>query len=203
MAMVEPEERFPRAADPGERSRLAEERCLDAEQRCFRAERRRFEAERRREQVEELLAQSRRAGFRMAQIVAELRGLVLQLHDAARPPTGLVETGADGRSADGQRSESPASLAPGRSSAGSAPGELSGEQMVDALSAAIVRLRANVEAVGARSERSAQTGAAPAVRAETPAWSGPPPARQTRAPHKHSMSWIARWRNRRKQRNGR
>jgi hypothetical protein len=61
--------------------------------------------------------------------------------------------------------------------------------MVDALTAAIARLRANVAAVG-----EVRGAAAPG---ERPVAS---PTLPPRPSHKHSMSWIARWRARRKQR---
>jgi hypothetical protein len=223
MAMVEAEDRFggpERPQDPEERRRAAEQRCLDAEQRCFQAERRRFEAERRREQAEALLAQARRAGITMERIVGELRKLVVSLRDAAERSTIATTT--------------PASDA--------TPSQPSGEgDMVDALAAAIARLRANVEAVGEPAAAEPSTTAAepsttvdeePSTTADvepsadiqlsTAADAGPPAGVVAhssagvnhaapfagrpvstippRASHKHSMSWIARWRARRKQR---
>lgn len=73
--------------------------------------------------------------------------------------------------------------------------------MVEALTAAIARLRANVEAVGespvprseviAHMEHSARVNDDAESAAE---------AVRRRPAHKHSLSWIARWRIKRKQR---
>lgn len=199
MAMVEPEDRFQGREDPEERRRRAEERCLDAEQRCFRAERRRFEAERQREQVQRLLAEARQAGLRMGQIVEELRRLVVRMHEAAeRLPEGAEAPAAD------RVSVAPVAHAPAAIAADlvSTPGADDGDRMVEALTAAIARLRANVEAVGEsspvpRSTETAQSGHSTRA-AEDDASAVEAVGR--RAPHKHSLSWIARWRMRRKQR---
>lgn len=208
MAMVEPEDRFQGAEGPEERRRRAEERCLDAEQRCFRAERRRFEAERQREQIERLLAEARQAGLRMAQIVEELRRLVVHMRDAAdRLPEAAEAAQAAGVPAANEASVSagpvaephaPAALA---QSLAKVQGADDGDRMVEALTAAIARLRANVEAVG---ESPVPPAAAIAhaghfTRAEDDAASSPQ-AVQRRPAHKHSRSWIARWRVKRKQR---
>jgi hypothetical protein len=76
-----------------------------------------------------------------------------------------------------------------------------GDRMVEALTAAIARLRANVEAVGEspvpRSEAIARPGHA--ARVQDNAVSGTETVRP-RPAHKHSRSWIARWRIKRKQR---
>jgi hypothetical protein len=72
--------------------------------------------------------------------------------------------------------------------------------MVDALAAAIARLRANVEAVGeAPVPRSAVAHAGHSTRVDAPA-SSDDRAVGRRSSHKHSLSWIARWRIGRKQR---
>jgi hypothetical protein len=169
MAMVEREGRFTGSAQPEELLRTAEERCLEAEQRCFRAERRRFEAERRREQLEVLLAKARETGVKMEQTVSELKRLVAFLRVAADRP----EHAADADAAKPVGTGAP---------------DDSREQMADALSEAIARLRANVQAVGS----------VPPPPPRAHASSSPPPL--SRPAHKHSRSWIARWRIRRKQR---
>jgi hypothetical protein len=204
MAMVEPGERFGGGTeDPDVRRRLAEERCLEAEQRCFRAERRRFEAERQRERLEELLAESRRAGLRMQQIVAELKRLVAELRGAAPAEAQQLDptratVRAHVQSAGTAATETNPARAVEPSGAGAtAP---AGEEMADALSAAIARLRAGVEAVGAPAP--ARPPVAPAPRPALAAARAPEPS-LTRPAHKHSLSWIARWRIRRKQRRSR
>jgi hypothetical protein len=196
MAMAEVDDRFAGAPeDPEERRRVAERRCLEAEQRCFVAERRRFEAERQRDQVQALLADARRAGLKMEQIVVELKRLVASLREAA--PRADARTEANGTSV-----------------AEETPRTARREEMVDALTLAIARLRANVEAVGepetqradgegsqageaeARRSASAQTLVTVPVAPQAP----PPRVLPQRPPHKHSLSWIQRWRMRRKQR---
>jgi hypothetical protein len=223
MAMVEAEDRFGgpgRPQDPEERRRAAEQRCLDAEQRCFQAERRRFEAERRREQAEALLAQARRAGIKMEQIVGELRKLVASLRDAAGRPTATTATAATATTATAITPAAARTPAFEATPSGAMPSEPSGKgEMVDALTAAIVRLRANVEAVGepVAAQPSATTDGPPSMAADlqpsagvalssagvdhvAPVADRPVSAIPPRASHKHSMSWIARWRARRKQR---
>jgi hypothetical protein len=196
MAMAEADDRFAGASeDPDERRRDAERRCLEAEQRCFVAERRRFEAERQRDQVQALLADARRAGLKMEQIVAELRRLVASLREGAARPA--PHAGSNGTSLVGET-----------------PRTAGREEMVDALTLAIARLRANVEAVGepetppseGHGTSAGEAGAVSTAPAQTlvvapAAPQGPPPRTlPPRAPHKHSMSWIQRWRMRRKQR---
>lgn len=69
-------------------------------------------------------------------------------------------------------------------------------QMADALAAAVERLRARVAEVKAGDEEAGE----PAVEGVAVAIATAPVCRP---PHKHSMSAIARWRNRRKQRQAR
>ncbi|MGN6371944.1 MAG: hypothetical protein ACTHM1_03005 [Solirubrobacteraceae bacterium] len=203
MAMVEPEDRFQGAEDPRERLRRAEERCLDAEQRCFRAERRRFEAERQREQVQRLLTEARHAGLRMAQIVEELRRLVVRMHEAAEQPSEParepVSNGADVSGEPAAGTQAPAAIAQSLANAHGADED--GDRMVEALTAAIARLRANVEAVGEtpvpRSEAIAHAEHSTRVRDDADSAAE---AVRRRPAHKHSLSWIARWRIKRKQR---
>jgi hypothetical protein len=205
MAMVEPDDRFQGAEGPEERRRRAEERCLDAEQRCFRAERRRFEAERQREQVERLLAEARQAGLRMTQIVVELRHLVVRMHEAAERQPETVEERpqiaetpvANGLGVSGRpvaEAPAPAAVLQGVNAEGA-----DGDGMIEALTAAIARLRANVEAVGEspvpRSVVIAHAGHS--TRAQEDARRAAE-AGQGRRAHKHSLSWIARWRMQRK-----
>jgi hypothetical protein len=187
MAMADPGERFTGVEQPHDLMRAAEERCLEAEQRCFRAERRRFEAERRREQAEALLAEARKAGIKMEQIVAELKGLAAHLRGYGGDAAAGYGDGA-GETVHVRSAEPANAPVPG-------PGD-SREQMVDALSSAIARLRANVQAVEAV-PRTAQPAAWPTVRPTVVASAAAPPQR---AAHKHSASWISRWRARRKQR---
>jgi colicin import membrane protein len=143
-----------------------------------------LEAERRaRERVERML-EAMRAGQRCAQaLVAELIGLSLRLRAAERSPSRAQEG-------------SPAAPLP--------PGQrVRNGEMVDALAAAVERLRARV----------AESAPVPADRGEKPGEGWAPavdPARAAaaaRAPrtpsHKHSRSLIARWRIARKQRRGR
>jgi hypothetical protein len=130
----------------------------------------------------------------MEQIVAELKGLVVRMRQIVEP----------------------------HKQASASEAETHGEIMVDALSAAIARLRANVadvEAVGEPREPAFARAPAPPGAAHTvpeppdathvvPA---PPGAARTapdapavaRKPHKHSMSLLGRWRMRRKQRRSR
>jgi hypothetical protein len=205
MAMVEPEDRFQGGEDSAERLRRAEERCLDAEQRCFRAERRRFEAERQREQVQRLLAEARQAGLRMAQIVEELRRLVVRMHEAAERLPEASEAGeasvSDGVRASGEPAAEGQAAAAVAQGLASAQGADDGDRMVDALTAAIARLRANVEAVGeAPVPRSAVVAhAGRSTRAQGDSARAVEAAKR-RPAHKHSLSWIARWRIKRKQR---
>jgi len=196
MAMAEVDDRFAGAPeDPEERRRDAERRCLEAEQRCFVAERRRFEAERQRDQVQALLTDARRAGLKMEQIVAELRRLVASLREETERPAALAESN-------------------GTSLADETPRTAGREEMVDALTLAIARLRANVEAVGEPATQGSDDRGTPAgdadgastasvqtlVAAPAAPQGSPPRTLPPRPPHKHSMSWIQRWRMRRKQR---
>jgi hypothetical protein len=155
------------------RLRAAEEQRVQAEGRCFAAERRRLDAERRLAEVQALLDQARAAGERTRKIVVELTALAARLRSSL------------------ERTPLPAATVAGDTAAAERV------QMADALAAAVDRLRARV----------AEVKAGDAEEAERPA---PEQAVQPAAellvrpaPHKHSMSAIARWRRKRKQRKAR
>jgi hypothetical protein len=174
MAMAEPREwQHDHGADSAEeRLRAAEEQRLQIEGRCFAAERRRLDAERRLEQVEGLLEEARAAGERTCKLVVELIALAAQLRASI------------------DRTPAPAALAEGDTAA------VERAQMADALAAAVERLRARVAEVKAV-ERGVPTAAAPSA---PPVPTAARIASEAREPHKHSMSAIARWRKKRKQR---
>jgi polyhydroxyalkanoate synthesis regulator phasin len=163
-----------------ERARRAEEQRVQAEGRCFGAERRRLDAERRLEQVEELLQEARLAGERTRKLVLELITVAAQLR------------------AELERSQTQASPACPDEAAAAERAE-----MADALAAAVERLRARVAEVKeiehepVSADRSA-AGPFQAAASSVPA--AAQAASEAREPHKHSMSAIARWRNKRKQR---
>jgi len=155
---------------------VAEEQRLEAEGRCFAAERRRLDAERRLEQVERLLEEAYLAGARMQALVGELGELASQLRRALEwRAAPSANAGPDEAAAAEQRAE-----------------------MTDALAAAIERLRARWTIDDPVDRRSVQVKAV----GEQPAGAPPAPV-AARPPHKHSMSAIGRWRNRRKQRHSR
>lgn len=162
------------------RLRTAEEQRVQAEGRCFAAERRRLDAERRLAEAELLLEQARAAGERSGRLVGELIALAGQLRRSLEhtPP----------RSAKAPDDAAAAERA----------------QMADALAAAVERLRARVAEVKAGESDEPAPAPAPLapVAPAVPAPVAPAAVRAlpARAPHKHSMSAIARWRNRRKQR---
>ena len=153
-----------------ERLRVAEEQRLQAEGRCFAAERRRLDAERRLAEAELLLEQARAVGERTGQAVGELIALVAQLRGTLEHTPPQATAIADD-AAVAERA-----------------------QMADALAAAVERLRARVAEVKA--------GDADEPRRQVPEHPAQAPAEPLvrRPPHKHSMSAITRWRNRRKQR---
>lgn len=174
MAMAEPREWQQHQDDPPAveaRLRVAEEQRVQAEGRCFAAERRRLDAERRLAEAELALEQARAAGERTGRLVGELIALAAQL----------------------RRSLEQAPPQPASTSGDTAAVERA--QMADALAAAVERLRARVAEVKAG---DAEEPAGPAVVEPVAVAIAAAPAR--RVPHKHSMSAIARWRNRRKQR---
>jgi hypothetical protein len=165
-----------------DRARTAEEQRLQIEGRCFAAERRRLDAERRLQQVEALLEEALQAGARMRGLVGELSELAATLRH------GL---------------ETSAAQQPARPSAEDTVAAEHRAEMVDALASAVERLRARVDEVKSVepepdiaepdiANRFEQTLREPVL-----AQSGPVPARPS---HKHSMSAISRWRNKRKQR---
>lgn len=154
-----------------ERARQAEEQRVQAEGSCFAAERRRLDAERRLEQVEALLQEARLAGERTRKLVFELIAVAAQLRAAlSRSPVPTVAVPCLDEAAIAERAE-----------------------MTDALAAAVERLRARVAEVKAVEHESLPAGEE-SVRAAAPA------APEARKPHKHSLSAIARLRNKRKQR---
>jgi hypothetical protein len=172
-----------------ERARRAEEQRVQAEGRCFAAERRRLDAERRLEQVEALLREACLAGERTRKLVLELIAAAAQLR------AGL------------ERSQTqPAAVCPDEAAAAERA------EMADALAAAVERLRARVAEVKGiehepvSADRSADPVAMPVQSAAAPFHSAAPvpagaqAASQTREPHKHSMSAIARLLKKRKQR---
>jgi len=182
-----------------ERARQAEEQRVQAEGRCFGAERRRLDAERRLEQVEALLQEARLAGQRTRKLVLDLIAVAAQLR------------------AELERSQTTSQPAP------ACPDEAAAAEraeMADALAAAVERLRARVAEVkeiehepvsadrpvdpAAMPGRSVapplHAHAAPSHTAAPPVPAAARAASEAREPHKHSMSAIARWRKKRKER---
>jgi chromosome segregation ATPase len=153
-----------------ERARQAEEQRVQAEGRCFGAERRRLDAERRLAQVQALLDEARLAGERMRELVLELIAVAAQLR------TELDRTGP----------QPAAAVCPDESAAAERA------EMADALAAAVERLRARVAEVKAVEHEPLPVHES--IRAAAVALP------EARPPHKHSSSAIARWRNKRKQR---
>ncbi len=174
-----------------QRARLAEEQCLQAEGRCFAAERRRLEAERRLEQVQRLLAQARESGVRMQAIVGALAELARHLRDSLDP------TDRQSTPHSGQAAESPLGDRRDLRSAGQQAEAAERAEMADALAAAVERLRARVAAV----DEVGPEQPVPAAQAAPTTVASPLAIRPS---HKHSLSALARlrnrWRNRRKQR---
>jgi hypothetical protein len=133
-----------------------------------------------RERSERLLAAMREGHGRVEVIVGEMKQIVARLAEAisaraAAPPPApppLAPSAPLARPAP-QQQPPPSAIAQAR-----------GEEMAEALAAAVERLRARAEA-------------APPAATEV----APPAA--VRVPHKHSMSLITRWRIRRKQRRAR
>jgi hypothetical protein len=158
-----------------ERARLAEERRLDAEGRCFQAERRRLDAERRAQLLERALHEMSLAVARMRRLVGELTRLAAHLRGALDDP-GVRSSQPP--PAEAVEIDHPTEI--------DRPTEIDHRtEMADALAAAVERLRARVAAVGEPAPRPSSPPQAPVER---------------RPPHKHTMSWIARRRARRKQR---
>ncbi len=162
-------------------------RLTDLEQRAAEIQRG-LEAERTaRERSEQQLASMREGHGRMETLLAEMKGIVGRVSAAL-----AVED------------EHPARALP------VAAPEARGAEMADALAAAVERLRARAEAAPvpdagapAPSDEAHEASAPPAP--ETAAWPAPVVQRPTVAvsppePHKHSLSWIARRRIKRKQR---
>jgi hypothetical protein len=163
--------------------RLAEERCAQAEGRCFAAERRRLDAERRLAEAELLLEQAREAGLRSRRLVVDLVALAAQLRASL------------------QATPQPSAAAAEEDDAAAAERV----QMADALAAAVERLRARLpvedptEPAAEQREPTAERGGRAAEHADAIALALARP----RKPHRHSMSGIARWRQKRKQRKAR
>jgi uncharacterized coiled-coil protein SlyX len=151
-----------------------QQRLIDLESRTS-AMQEGLEAERAaRERSEALLEEMRRGHLRMEGLVGEMKAIVERLNTAI--------------AAEGQVEEPRLAMAPpaarpevGRSPEPDLAVEQRGAEMADALAAAVERLRSRAEA-------------APAL----PPASIPVPV--LRPTHKHAMSLIGRWRNRRKQR---
>jgi hypothetical protein len=145
-----------------------------------------------RERAEQQLESMRRAHRRVEGLVVELRSVVARLRAtalAASPggePTPAWPGGPD--RAAGRHEPSPA--------AWTAPQGAHREQMTEALAAAVERLRARVEDVGADAgEGHEPQPGPPGAKPQTP-----PAAAAGLPAHKHSMSWLARRAIRRKQR---
>lgn len=151
-----------------------------------------LEAERAARERSELLLDSMRAGHRrMETLVGEIKGIVAGVSSALQSDSHAV--------------------APARQPPAS---EQRGAEMADALAAAVERLRARAEAMPAAPSETLEEPPGPPVEPPAPARldepkrlapvvERPAPAPSARIPHKHSMSWIARQRIRRKQRRGR
>jgi DNA repair exonuclease SbcCD ATPase subunit len=135
-----------------------------------------------RERSEQLLTSMREGHVRMEQLLGELKGIVGRV-------TGAIAAQEHAASA---RQSGPAN-----------PAEARGGEMADALAAAVERLRARAEAVADDQETTpppslAAAGTRPVQDAPGPAREAPP-----RLPaHRHSLSWFARRRIKRKQRRG-
>ncbi len=147
-----------------------------------------LDAERTARERSEGLLESVRAGQRqMEALVGELRGVASRLGAALAGAESAAQPAPVSATA-GPRFPQPA--VPGQAPAGlgstprALPAEVRGVEMADALAAAVERLRARAEAAPALHEVAAEPRLKP-------------------PPHKHSMSLIRRWRNRRKQRRSR
>jgi chromosome segregation ATPase len=131
-----------------------------------------------RERSELLLTSMREGHARMEQLLGELKGIVGRV-------TGAIA--AQERAAFvGQR-------------AAGAPSEARGGEMADALAAAVERLRARAEAVPEDQETPPPAAAGAAAQ---PAPVSAPQAPPRLPAHRHSLSWFARRRIKRKQRRG-
>jgi hypothetical protein len=113
----------------------------------------------------------------MEQLVGEMKALVERLTRAAAVERPAASTGQASLPAEASRGQEPRSA--------ELAGEARGAEMAEALAAAVERLRARAEAT-------------PPLEAVEPATKQP-----TLPAYKHSMSWIGRWRIRRKQRRSR
>jgi chromosome segregation ATPase len=171
-----------------------------------------------RERSERLLESMRSGHRRMELLLGELKGIVARVSTVltAEDRSQLVRSGVE-------RSEIHRPPVAGPAS------EARGAEMADALAAAVERLRARAEATALVSEEATALAADEAVpmlekvvpapggaAARAPATRTPPTRDQTvqgppveratpsapRVPHKHSLSWFARRRNKRKQRRG-
>ena len=184
-----------------------QERLGELERRAGEIERR-LDAERAaRERSERLLESMREGHRRMEALVAEMKDIVARVSAAL----------AAGERARGSR-QTPAQAPPRRPLGAAAEpsplerlAERQGADMADALASAVERLRARAEAAEPAAEeppggRTAPGEAAPAAPAQAPTAAPAPVARQSEAPraqlptHKHSLSWFARWKIKRKQR---
>ena len=160
-----------------------------------------------RERSERALESMREGHRRMEGLVGDLKGIVTRLGSglstawrqappapapapapvaSAALPTPAAVPGPSAPASPAETPEAPESPESPRAA------QLRGEEMADALAAAVERLRARADAappLPAQSATHAPLQASAAV--------------QVRSAHKHSMSLIARWRNRRKQRRAR
>ena len=137
-----------------------------------------------RERTEALLEGLRDGSMQVAAIVGEVRGLLERLIASAGTVGPAWGPAAQAQSPPGREELSQMAAEVAAPADGeSGVQEERGAEMADALAAAVERLRARAQAADAPSVQAA----------------APPAARPV---HKHTMSFIARWRLRRKQRRG-
>jgi chromosome segregation ATPase len=145
-----------------------------------------------RERSERLLESMREGHRRMELLLGEMKGIVARVMAAL-----LAEERSKIERAQLDRQPAPV-----------VAGEAQGAEMADALAAAVQRLRARAEAAAPAAAEvgapAAEAHPAPAGKADTPAGAKgaarAPEAHARAAAHKHSLSWFARRRIRRKQR---
>jgi hypothetical protein len=178
-----------------ERRALEIQRGLDAERAA-------------RERSERLLESMRQGNRRMESLLGDMKGIVARVTAALAAERASAERPTIDRSAIGQLEAGQHPPAP------SVPGEARGVEMADALAAAVERLRAraecappipDAESAGPTPELAASLGGEESTRASgdeaVAGASVEPAAPVAQLPaNKHSLSWIARRRIKRKQR---
>ncbi len=178
-----------------ERRALEIQRGLDAERAA-------------RERSERLLESMRQGNRRMESLLGDMKGIVARVTAALAAERAGAERPTVERSAIGQPEAGQHPPAP------SVPGEARGAEMADALAAAVERLRAraecappipDAESAGPAPELAASLGGEESTRASgdeaVAGVSVEPAAPVAQLPaNKHSLSWIARRRIKRKQR---